>query len=74
MENNLNKRNFLNWYCCYATPEEIEKAEQTNKAAIHRLVNEYSYEIEKINTTKCFFDSSPLPKGILPEFLPLDCL
>ncbi len=74
MENNLNKRNFLNWYCCYATSEEIEKAERTNKAAINRLVNEYSYEIEKINTTKCFFDSLPLPKGILPEFLPLDCL
>jgi hypothetical protein len=74
MESNLDKRNFLNWYCCYATQEEIEKAGRTNKAAINRLVNEYSYEIEKINTTKGLFDSLPLPKGIMPEFLPLDCL
>ncbi len=73
MENNFDKRNFLNWYCCYATPEEIAKAGQTNKAAINRLVNEYSYEIERINMTKNLFDL-PLPKGIMPEFLPLDCL
>jgi len=31
MENNLDKSNFLNWYCWYATQEEIEKAEQTNR-------------------------------------------
>jgi len=76
MEKNLNKRNFLNWYCCYATPEEIEKAERTNKAALNRLVNEYSYEVEKIKTIKRLYDSLSLslPKGILPEFLPLDCL
>ncbi len=74
MENNLDKKNFLNWYCWYATEEDIEKAERTNKAAINRLVNEYSYEIEKIKMTKCFFDSLPLPKGILPELNPLVCL
>jgi hypothetical protein len=74
MENNFDKRNFLNWYCCYATPKEIEKAERTNKTAINRLVNEYSYEIEKIKMTKSLFDSLPLPKGVMPEFLPLDCL
>ena len=76
METDLNKRNFLNWYCCYATPEEIEKAERTNKAALNRLVNEYSYEVEKIKAIKRLYDSLslPLPKGILPEFLPMDCL
>ncbi|MGR3175264.1 MAG: hypothetical protein ACUZ8N_11800 [Candidatus Scalindua sp.] len=74
MENNFDKKNFLNWYCCYATPEEIEKAERTNKAAINRLVNEYSYELEKINTTKSLFGSLLLPKGVMPEFLLIDCL
>lgn len=70
MERNLEKRNFLNWYCWYATPEEIKKAERTNKAAIDRLINEYSYEIEKIKKTKRFYDSLSLPKGIIPEFHP----
>ncbi len=74
MENNLDKRNFLNWYCWYATQEEIEKAKQTNRGTINRLINEYSYEIEKINTSKRFYDCPPLPKGILPEFNPLGYL
>ena len=74
MENNLDKRNFLNWYCWYATQEEIEKAKQTNRGTINWLINEYSYEIEKINTSKRFYDCSPLPKGILPEFYPLGYL
>lgn len=72
MENYLDKRNFLNWYCKYATPKEIEKAEQSNKNIIDRLINEYSYEIEKINITKCFYDSLSLPKGVIQELLPLD--
>ncbi len=71
MENNLDKRNFLNWYCRYATQEEIEKAKQTNKVAINRLINVYSYEIEKIKTIKRFYDNLSLPKGILPEINPL---
>ena len=74
MENNMDKRNFLNWYCRYATPQEIGKAERTNKAAINRLVNEYSYEIEKINTTRRLYDSLSLPKGVLPELQPLGYL
>ncbi len=74
MENYLNKRNFLNWYCRYATQKEIEKAEQNNKQTIDRLVNEFSCEIEKINATKRFYDCLSLPKGILPEYNPLGCL
>ncbi|MBT6048321.1 MAG: hypothetical protein HN862_17890 [Candidatus Scalindua sp.] len=73
MENNLNKRNFINWYCWYATSEEIEKAEQTNKAAVNRLLDEYSFEIDKIKTVKSYYDNSSLPKGILPVVPPLGC-
>ncbi|MBT5307183.1 MAG: hypothetical protein HN862_17895 [Candidatus Scalindua sp.] len=74
MENNLDKRNFINWYCWYATSEEIKKAEQTNKAAINRLVNEHSYEVEKINTAKRYYDNSSLPEGVLPEFHSFGCV
>ena len=73
MENNLDRRNFLNWYCWYATQEEIEKAKQTNRGTINRLINEYSYEIEQIKTVKRYYDSLPLPKGIIQEFHPLNC-
>ncbi len=74
MENNLDKRNFLNWYCWYATQEEIDKAKQTNKVTINRLINEYSFEIEKIKTTKRSYDCLSLPKGIIEEFNPLGYL
>jgi hypothetical protein len=73
MENYLDKRNFLNWYCRYATPKEIEKAEQNNKKTINRLINEYSCEIEKINATRRYYDCLSLPKGIMQELYPLDC-
>ncbi len=73
MENNLDKSNFLNWYCWYATQEEIEKAKQTNRGTINRLMNEYSYEIEKIKTAKHFYDNLSLPKGIIKEFYPINC-
>ncbi len=72
MENYLDKRNFLNWYCRYATPKEIEKAKQNNKITINRLINEYSYEIEKLKTAKRFYDSLSLPKGIIQEHHPLN--
>ena len=74
MENYLDKRNFLNWYCRYATPEEIETAKQNNKKTINRLVNEYSCEIEKINATKRIYDCLSLPKGIIQKIYPLDCV
>ncbi len=74
MENYLDKRNFLNWYCRYATPEEIEMAEQNNKKTINRLINEYSCEIEKINATKRIYGCLSLPKGIIQEIYPLDCV
>ena len=52
MEKEMEKRNFLNWYCLYATTEEIEKAKRTYKEALERLINEYSDEIEKINKSR----------------------
>ncbi len=72
MENNLDKSNFLNWYCWYATQEDIEKAKQSNSGIINRLMSEYSCEIEKIRTAKEFYDSLSLPKGIIQEFHPLN--
>jgi len=72
MENNLDKSNFLNWYCWYATQEEIEKAKQNSGGVINRLMSEYSCEIEKIKTAKCFYDCVPIPKGIIEEFHPLN--
>ncbi|MGQ3685289.1 MAG: hypothetical protein ACUBOA_09850 [Candidatus Loosdrechtia sp.] len=54
MKNNIDRRNFLAWYCLYATSEEIKRAEQTNKETINRLVSEYSNEIEMLQTAKIF--------------------
>ncbi len=51
MENNLDKRNFLNWYCWYATQEEIEKAKQTNRGTINRLINVGTILIAKVRAT-----------------------
>ncbi len=45
----IEKQNFLSWYCMYATVEDIEKAKMINKPAVDRLFNEYSYEIERLN-------------------------
>ena len=45
MEKEMERRNFLNWYCLYATTEEIEKAKRINKKALERLINEYSDEL-----------------------------
>ena len=64
----LNKRNFLNWYCWYATPEEIKRAKMTNRAAVERLVSEYSYEIERINKSKRFYEVVSMPKGTIRKF------
>jgi len=52
MEKEMEKRNFLNWYCLYATTEEIEKAKSINKEALERLINEYSFEVERINMSR----------------------
>jgi hypothetical protein len=54
MKNNIDRKNFLTWYCLHATPEDIKRAEQTNKETINRLINEYSYELEMIKTTEIF--------------------
>ncbi len=74
MENYLDKRNFLNWYCRYATTKEIEKAVQNNRKTINRLISEYSYEIEKINATKSLYGCLSSPEEILQERYPLDCV
>ncbi len=63
MEKEMERKNFLNWYCLYATTEEIEKAacrhgaKKINKKALERLINEYSNEIEKINKSRRLYES-----------------
>ncbi len=48
-DKDMEKQNFLSWYCMYATVDDIEKAKAINKPAIDRLINEYSSEIERMN-------------------------
>ena len=48
----IEKQNFLSWYCMYATIDDIEKAKSINKPAIDRLINEYSYEIERMSVSR----------------------
>ncbi len=45
----IEKWNFLSWYCTYATADDIEKARMINNPAMERLINEYSFEVEMIN-------------------------
>ena len=51
-DKDIEKHNFLNWYCTYATADDIERAKMINKPAIDRLINEYSHEIERINMSR----------------------
>ncbi len=39
----IEKQNFLCWYSVYATTDDIEKANEINKPAMDRLINEYSF-------------------------------
>lgn len=74
VEKNSEKRNFLNWYCWYASQEEIVRAKNSNSTAIERLTSEYSCEIKKIDRFRRFCDFTGQPKGVLEEFHPLSCL
>lgn len=51
-ETDLEKLNFLSWYCRYAEPEEIEQAMKTNRPKLKRLIHKYAYEIERIEKIK----------------------
>jgi len=51
-DKDIEKQNFLSWYCMYATADDIEKAKAINKPAIDRLINEYSYEIERMGISR----------------------
>ncbi len=51
-DKDIEKQNFLSWYCMYATSEDIAQAKAINGPAIDRLINEYSYEIERMNITR----------------------
>ena len=51
-DKDIEKMNFLSWYCMYATADDIEKAKAINKPAIDRLINEHSYEIERMNISR----------------------
>lgn len=48
----IEKQNFLSWYCMYATSDDIEMAKTINKPAMDRLINEYSYEIERMSISR----------------------
>ncbi|MCP4268479.1 MAG: hypothetical protein GY777_23360 [Candidatus Brocadiaceae bacterium] len=48
----IEKQNFLSWYGMYATAEDIEKAKVINKPAVERLLDEYSYEIERLDMSR----------------------
>ncbi|GAX60021.1 hypothetical protein SCALIN_C05_0106 [Candidatus Scalindua japonica] len=48
----IEKKNFLSWYCMYATNDDIDKANTINKPAMDRLINEYSYEIERVSISR----------------------
>jgi hypothetical protein len=51
-DKDIEKQNFLSWYCMYATSDDIRMAKTSNSPAIERLRNEYSYEIERINMSR----------------------
>lgn len=51
-DRDIEKQNFLSWYCMYATSDDIRTARNSNNPAIDRLLNEYSYEIERINMSR----------------------
>ncbi len=51
-EKDIEKQNFINWYCIYATADDLEKAKRINRPAMDRLINEYSYEIKRINISR----------------------
>jgi hypothetical protein len=48
----IEKQNFLSWYCMYATSDDIRMARTSSNPVIDRLLNEYSYEIERINMSR----------------------
>ncbi len=48
----IEKQNFISWYCTYATTADIEKANTINKTAMDRLIDEYSYEIERMSISR----------------------
>ncbi len=48
----IEKHNFLCWYSMYATADDIEKANAINKPAMDRLINEYSYDIERMHISR----------------------
>ncbi len=51
-DKDIERQNFLSWYCMYATVDDIEKANAINKPEMDRLINEYSYEIEKMSISR----------------------
>ncbi|MFQ5964862.1 MAG: hypothetical protein ACE5KZ_11335 [Candidatus Scalinduaceae bacterium] len=67
-EKEFERRNFLDWYCRYATQEEIKKAKKINKKAIERLIAEYEDEIEKINKSKHIYELVLNSKQTINEF------
>ncbi len=70
----MERRNFLKWYCCYATIEEIEKAKGVNKEALERLINEYSAEIDRINKSRHVYDFTVKSRDVISDAYPASCV
>ena len=51
-DKDIEKQNFLSWYCMYATSDDIRMARTSNNPVVDRLLNEYSFEIERINMSR----------------------
>ncbi len=51
-DRDIEKQNFLSWYGMYATSDDIRMARTSNNPVIDRLLNEYSYEIERISMSR----------------------
>ncbi len=48
----MEKQNFICWYSMYATADDIEKANATNKPAMDRLISEYSHDLERMHISR----------------------
>lgn len=47
-DDEMEKQNFLSWYCFYAKPKEIECAMKTHRAKMERYIEKYYSEIIRV--------------------------
>ncbi|MBM4055341.1 MAG: hypothetical protein FJ264_11885 [Planctomycetes bacterium] len=44
----IEKRNFISWYCYYAKPHEIETAMKTHREQMERYIKKYYPDIIRV--------------------------